>query len=122
MATSISGAGLSVSLPDPRDWDVRKDRPQENASTLAGGAVISSWAKSLEGARIEYSQAVTEAVYQSLVALDQHATQTTWTVEGPDGCIYLATIDIKSAARIYRYSLPYRELRMEITVVRRTFP
>lgn len=122
MSITISGAGLTLHFPDPRDWDVRKARAQEIASTLSGGAVVSAWPKSLEGAVVEYSQIVTEAVYQSLAALDQHATQTSWTISAPDGATYLATIDIKSAARIYRFSQPHRELSMTITILRRLFP
>jgi hypothetical protein len=115
----IAGAGLSVELPDPRDWDVVKDRPQETAATLDGGAVISAWSKSVEGASIAYSQVISESLYQVLRDLDEHATQTTWTVNAPDGDQYEAVINVTSATRIYRYGRACRDLAMTITVVRR---
>ena len=116
---NIFGSTLSVNLPDPRDWDVIKNRPQETAATLDGGAVISAWPKSVEGATIEYTQFITETKYQELRAIDEHATIATWTVTAPDGDSYEAVIDIKSAPRIYRYRQPYRDLSMTITIIRR---
>lgn len=116
---NIFGANLSIILPDPRDWDVIKARPQETAATLDGGAVISAWPKSIEGATVEYAQFLTEAKYQELRALDEHATIATWTVAAPDGCSYEASVDIKSAPRIYRYQQPYRDVAMAITIIRR---
>jgi hypothetical protein len=114
---SINSGATSVSLPDPQDWDVIKPRAQEIASTLDGGAVVSSWAKSLEGAAIEYLQWITEAQYLAVKALDEHATITEWTVAGPDGDVYTATIDIKSAVRRYKNGIKGRDLSMTITVV-----
>jgi hypothetical protein len=115
----IAGAGISVELPDPRDWDVVKDRPQEIAATLDGGAVISAWPKSVEGSTVAYSQVISEALYQELRALDEHATQTTWTVNAPDGDQYEAVINVASAPRVFRYGRACRDLNMNITVVRR---
>lgn len=114
---SIYSGTTCVQLPDPQDWDAVKQRPQEVAATLDGGAVISSWVKSLEGATIEYRQWVTEAKYAEIKALDRHATITQWTVAGPDGDSYTATIDITSATRRYRQGLQGRDLTMAITIV-----
>ncbi len=115
----ISGIGLTVELPDPRDWDTSKDRPQEAATTLDGGSVVSAWPKSVEGATVSYSQIISEALYQDLRAIDEHATQTTWTINAPDGDQYEAVINVTSAPRTYRYGRACRDLAMTITVVRR---
>ena len=114
---SISSGSTYCTLPDPQDWDIIKARPQEIASTLDGGSVVSTWAKSLEGAVISYRQWLTEAQYTAIKALDQHATITQWTVTGPDGDSYTASIDITSATRRYKSGIPGRDLVMNITVI-----
>ena len=116
MITIHSGTTYAT-LPDPIDWDVIKARPQEVASTLDGGAVVSSWAKVLEGATIQYRQWITEAQYQAIRNLDRHATITEWTVTGPDGDAYTATIDITAAVRRYKQGVQGRDLAMNITVI-----
>jgi hypothetical protein len=118
---TITGTAVSISLPDPIDWDVRRERPQEAARTLDGGSVISTWPKSDEGATAEYKQIITEAQYQALRVADEHATITSWTVGTPSGAIYTATIDVTSAVRTMKNRAPAREVTMKITMIAKVF-
>lgn len=117
----IAGAGLAVSLPDNAGFEALRDRPQEIASTLDGGAVISAWPKSIQGAQIDYRGWLTEEKYRDLLALDRHATQTEWTLSAPNGHSYAITLDLGSCPYRSKFGHQGRDINLKITVIRELY-
>ncbi len=117
MPTTVSAlklAAYSVDLPGVIN-PVRA-RSQKITTTLDGGAAVTTWAKNNAGATQSVQLTISEAAYQKLLAIVDHATVFEWLVLS-DGRRYLATVDIEAPVDVYIASLQYKQLSVIFVIV-----
>ncbi len=116
VASGLSVTTYAVSVPASRQWALLIPRLGESSVALAGNAVHSVLAKDVSNAAPVYSQIVTEAEYQSLRLLDEHATQTSWMLSA-QGRAFEIIMDITKADIVYRQGVQKRDIEIKIKIV-----
>lgn len=118
--TVASGLSLTTwrcPLPAPEQWLVYAERPSESALTLAGTTVHSFWPTSVTSATPEYRQAITDAKFQKLLTLVNHATVTSWMLLAEARVFEVGLFFNGTPERFYRGTELYWRVSMTFKIV-----
>lgn len=115
--SGLSAATYSVELPAPQQWTMIPERPKDSSMSISGAMVHTLWPADITTCKPKYKQTITEAQYNALMAIYQHATVTTWML-AIEGRLFEIGIGTPSGDRVMRGSRVMRDVEFPVSIVR----
>ncbi len=115
-ASGLTPASFSLSLPYGDGIDLGKARPLSISTNLDGTSTITSWENSMEGHQITTSVDITQAKYDVLKSIVDHATVYEWVAMFYNRT-FLVVIDILSEKPVTRYNKLFWRVTVRMTIV-----
>jgi hypothetical protein len=116
-----TGSGLSYTtykLQLPGVLFPLQARPERVRTTLSGAAIVSTWRKRQDGAKVTKNFGLSSADFDTLMAISEHETVFEW-VLATAGRSYNATVDVISAEQVQGRSVINWRVTVAFTIIER---
>lgn len=115
-ASGLSLSTYSVSLPHGDGIDLGKARPVSVSSNLDGSSTVTAWNKSIEGHQVTTTVDISQAKYDVLKSIVDHATVFEW-VAMFFNRTFTVVIDVLSERPVQRWGANYWRCSVRFTIV-----